>query len=387
MNLTIINSQGYWKNGWVSSKETLARLITALERAGVTPGILEVTGVASLEKALDQIDANSLVLTNAYYVKDPSREQGVAWINDFVEARGLKLIGSGAQTLRTLLQKDKCQERLASHGLPVPGFVVLTPGQIEKTAEKIRTAPLSFPLVVKPTATAESEGISQQSIVYTVQEAVAQSARVFQEFPAQRVILEEFLPSSDVTVGYFQVAEKQLLLPTFYEIDGAPGETCVLGWEIRSKPWGPGKIQRPVIDAAILNQLKSALPHIAGVLNIRDFTRVDGRLDSNGQWRAFDVNGMALSFPNGVLVRQCFVCFPDYSRDEVYQGLVNTLIYCAARRYGIENIPEKIAACNLFSMESPYAVVLAAGNEDVEFLNRMTADESDLGQENSFTWG
>ena len=348
MKILIINSKGHWVHGWFSSLPDLQKGMDVLNQAGFQVESIEVETPQELEKVLDQVSPNTLIWPNAYFVNKLSGDP--AWMNEFIEERGLKFIGSRKETLQWVLDKATCQKILAEKNLPIPNFTIITRQNIFEIENLISERKLDFPLVLKPTSESGSLGVCMAN---NQDELKKQSRRILNQFPNSNVIIEEFLSSDDITCGFLQLGKKFILLPTYYIVKSAAGKNNVLKREVRLRLWdNVDKMQLPVTDPSIISQLKKKIPKIARALNITGVTRIDGRLDKNGQLRFFDVNGLpALCYPEGVLVKQCITCFPDHHPHTVFRGLIHTIVYHTLLGYGME-IPNAIKNHNLFTMQS-----------------------------------
>lgn len=352
MKILFINSRGHWRNGWLTSREELQIVVNVLRKAGLAVETTEVENIPQLEKVLDEVSSDTLLWPNAYYVDSGGGR--IAWLNDYIEERQLPFVGSGAVALRTVLEKDACQALLRSNGLPIPEFAVITRENIGDIYSLISQNIESFPVVLKPTAESGSVGVCMARNLWQAKDYAIQ---ILKDFPQSNVIIEAFLPSDDITCGFLQLGEDMLLLPTAYIVKSVAGKTNILSRKERLRPWDDeDKMQPYIADEAILGQLRMHIPTIAAVLGIRGITRIDGRLDGNGTLRFFDVNGLpALCFPEAVIVKQCFTCFPEYPQMAVFEGLIHTVVHQALLQYGVE-APEAMRRHNLFTMESSLVI-------------------------------
>lgn len=358
MKITIINSKGHWKNGWVSSETDLQSLIASLERNNCIVNTFEVDSVASLENLLQDIDKDTLLLPNAYYVDQQKGSEETVWMVDIIEAHNLPFIGSNSHTLQNVLQKDVCQAILQQHQVPIPVFTTLTPSDFGNEHSILEASALTYPAIIKLTAESGSMGIDDTSIVHNQQEAVAQIQKMLQQYQ-QNVIVEEFLASNDITISYLQGPNGEAkLLTTWYLVTNKPGVNAVLGHKERFMLWGGVKQMAEVKDENILQQVEAIVPKICHILNIKDITRIDGRLDQQGQLRIFDVNGFpALSFPESVGVHQIISCFPEYEPADLFDALINTMVLSAASRYQMP-VTKKIQQHNFFTLNAMKRVTL-----------------------------
>jgi len=68
------------------------------------------------------------------------------------------------EALVNLIEKDRCQEILKQHGVPVPNYAVIHQDNLAYADRVLEEAGVSFPVFVKPTDTAGSRGISENSV-------------------------------------------------------------------------------------------------------------------------------------------------------------------------------------------------------------------------------
>ncbi|WP_299454746.1 hypothetical protein [uncultured Microscilla sp.] len=342
MKIQIINSKGHWFNGWFLNANSLQTAVDTLSKAGIRIAVEEVENVTQLEQVLKNIPPDTLVWGNAYYVN--ASEGQVVWLNDYLQARGLPFLGAGATTLKQVLKKDVCQTILAKEGLPVPPYLVIAQEKKSFVEQVIRDVDIDFPWVLKPTSESGSVGVT---MAYNLDEAAQKARQILQDYPLSKVIVEAFLPGKEITCGFLQLADEMLLLPTYYEL------ALILDRDTRLQAWDSGgKEQLILTDDTIRAQLKGQMPRLVEALDIQDISRVDGRIDSQGMMRYFDINGLpGLSFPRSITVKQCCACFPMYAPQEVYEALLNTIVHNALLRYNME-VPLHLQKHNLFTLKS-----------------------------------
>jgi D-alanine-D-alanine ligase-like ATP-grasp enzyme len=352
MKILIISSRGHWTHGWFSSSSDLEIGIKVLQKTGLEVNAVEVEHLTDLEKILDEVSSDTLLWANAYFVDEEAGK--VAWLNEHIERRNLPFVGSDSRTLQNVLKKDLCQGILKAHELPIPFFTVITRQNITEIETLMTQHPnYSYPLVLKPTSESGSIGVC---VVEDLEELKEQANQILKDFPYSDLIIEDFLPSDDVTCGYLEVQDDFLLLPTYYIVRSVPAQNHILSRKERLRKWDSDKVQLCISDENILKQLQKNVVPIVTALDIRGVTRVDGRLDEAGILRFFDVNGLpGLCFPRSVLVRQCIHCFPNYSEIAVFEGLIYTILLNAMLQYKME-IPEIVQKHNLFTMDSDFVI-------------------------------
>ncbi len=333
MIVAIVSCKGFWQNGWLPDVNTVDHFARVLAQQGVEVQSFEVEHVTELNAVLSGLDPKTLVLPNAYHVlPDPRGEEtGLLWLGDVIAAHSLESIGPQAACLKQLLQKHVCQRILQENGIPVPEFCCIAPEDTERTESILQREKIAYPAIVKLTGESSGVGISQDSIVNDVAEAVEQIRKLHRAY-RQVVIVETFLPGTEFTAARFEANGEALHLVAEYQVENH----AILGQEERSIPWGEGRRMVKVENAAIVEEIEGILDRVWKVLDIKDVFRLDGRLDQNGRFRVFDVNGFPALAPQQsatpILSEACFLHFPT---DEVYRMLANTIVLCAAERQGM----------------------------------------------------
>lgn len=352
MKTAIITSQDNWHKGWFLKQEDLDIALASLRKGGLEVTVYNVTSVPDLMRTLDSIPPDTLIWANAYYVN--STDGKVAWLNDLIAERDLPMLGSSTQTLKEILDKDVCQSVLQQQGIPVPDFISLDRTAIRELPDRLNATDMTFPLVVKPTNEGGSMGVK---LVHSLSELMSHTNYIATELPGSNIMVESFLPNDDMTTGWLQLGDEILLMPSRYVIKNAPGSESVLSRENQFRPWDEqNKMQYFIEDSATLEQIKQHVPKIAGLFRIQDVTRMDGRLDAQGVFRFYDINGFpGMRYAKSVITRQCALFFPQYNDEEIYHGLLNTFVHNALTRNGLE-VPQAMQNFNLFTMESERAI-------------------------------
>lgn len=345
MTIAIISSKGFWQNGWLPNLEALKHFIKTLKQSEVNVQSFEVENVLELEQLLSKLDSEILLLPNAYHINSKDSNSEPTWMGTVIDKFNFKVIGSDTTTLQNLLQKHLCQQILKENNIPVPEFTYMNPQDIGNEKTILQKVTFTYPVIIKLTGESSGVGISEDSVVYNEADAIKMIRALVKKYK-QGVIIESFLPGSDITVTRFEIGKKTLHLMTHYQID----DKTVLGYKEKKIPWGKNKRMLEVKNPFILEQISEILPRLWKALNIKDVIRLDGKLDANGQFRVFDVNGFPRLTPSNSISVQCNIYFSEFSKEEVYRAMINTIVLSAAQRYQIK-IPEALKQCNLFSMK------------------------------------
>lgn len=342
MKIAIINSVGFWSMGWTTDPASQQDVVGSLERAGIDVEVFEVGSKMQLVEVLSSLKSEPcLVWPNAYQVYAFEGSTDTVWLADVIDEYGLPMIGSNATALRNVMFKDECQRLLAHHGVSIPAFASIDDTMLAELASVVTNRELTFPLFVKPNALSTSKGITQDSVVHSVEELrkqVTESGEAY-GFP---VMVEEYLPGRDITVAVFMTPERPVILATYYDTEIYDDPGAVLDYSVRMRDWDDGKWLRVVEEPEMLAQIESVVIPACEAVGIAEFTRIDCRLDRNGRLKAFDVNGLpGLELPFSTTVWQMIVKMREHTELQAFDTLISLVVYCAAYRHEMA-VPERI---------------------------------------------
>ena len=215
------------------------------------------------------------------------------------EMLDLPCLGSDALTLSLCLDKARAKEILVANNLPTPAFRVAD----DRTApEDLEQFPL--PAIVKPLREGSSMGISNASLVRTRAELLAQTRAVMRRY-AQPALVEEFLPGREFTVGLLGNEPDWEILP-LVEIDHSvlpPGANPIYGYEAKwvwDDPARPLAIHVCPAPAApdLADAIRALALRVARVMRLRDWCRMDVRLDAAGAPKIIELNPLPGILPD-----------------------------------------------------------------------------------------
>jgi D-alanine-D-alanine ligase len=231
---------------------------------------------------------------------DPRKDQAFAWL---LELHGIAYTGAGPRALGLCLEKPVTRALLASAGLPVPRGAVFESGAFEAGAFESHSgshgstaADLRFPLIVKPAREDASHGISLESVVRDEAALRARVQYVIERY-AQPAVVEEYIEAREINVAMLASNRGLEILP-LSEIDYSGFEahephivTYAGKWIEGSRDWNLTQ----VIAARELAppqraKIESVARRTFDLLDLRDYGRVDLRLDVRGEPFVIDVN-------------------------------------------------------------------------------------------------
>ena len=153
---------------------------------------------------------------------------------------------------------------------------------------------LTFPVVIKPNREGSSIGITQESLCRSMQEVQRYSPDILDRF--QEVLIEEYIEGYEITC--FIIGNKgnyYLTEPVMCEYDGVKYfDDFVFGTEEKSSGNRKEYIAQQFLSRTEVNLIRQAAQTAFETLCMRDFARVDFRLQKNGSLFFIEINGNAV---------------------------------------------------------------------------------------------
>jgi D-alanine-D-alanine ligase len=251
---------------------------------------------------------------------DSRLEVHAAWL---FERLGLPFTGSPYHALRHCLYKVEANQILARAGVRVPATVrVDCPDRIPK---------VPFPVIVKPEREDGSIGIECSSVVYDMCSLRDRVACVIETL-RQPAVVQRYVHGRELAVALLGGPLPRVLPPGEIAFDGLPsGHPHILTF---ASKWdeGSAECRGTVPVPAVLRPPE--LRRVVGigrrafeVLGLRDYGRVDVRLDERGVPYVIDVN------PNCDLSEHGGLALAAGRGGLSYAGLVWEILRSALRRY------------------------------------------------------
>lgn len=308
------------------TEETIQAVKTALEERHT------VTLIEADEDAYQKLFAvqPEIVFNIAEGMRGPSRE---AQIPAILELLGIPYTGSDPLTLGICLDKSRAKEILSYYKIPTAPFAVVAS---LSELEKARTL---LPAIVKPLYEGSSKGILNSSLVYTAQDLRREVKRVLTDYE-EPALVEKFLSGREFTVALLGNGSALQVFPVVeLRLDKLPqGVNPVYSYEAK---WVWDQSDHPIemydcparIDAQLDARIKEICVQAYHVLRVRDWCRIDVRLDEQGNPNILELNPLPGILPNP----DDHSCFPMAARAAGlnYNQMLNAVLEAAAARYGI----------------------------------------------------
>ncbi len=276
-----------------------------------------------------QQEKPDLVFNIAERLYGPNRE---SHIPTFCEVLNIPYTGSDPLTLGICLDKSRAKEILSYYGVPNPRFWVVED-------DNSLPAEITLPAIVKPLYEGSSKGIKNNSVVRNLAELrqkVAEIKKLYDE-PS---IVEEFLSGREFTVGVLGNHPELEILPVV-EIDHSQlpaGANPIYSYEAKwvwDQPEKPLEIFRcpAELSQELQKKIEQVVTETCRLLRIKDWARIDLRLDAAGEPNILEVNPLPGILPNP----EDNSCLPKAARAAgyTYEQLINRVVYEACKRYGL----------------------------------------------------
>jgi D-alanine-D-alanine ligase len=239
------------------------------------------------------------------------------------ELLGVPYTHSDPLTLAASLDKAAAKSLVAAAGLPTPRWCV-----VEDAGDAMA---LSFPVIAKPLAEGSSMGIRLFSRADEPEELRGHVDRLLRDY-GQPVLVEEFCPGAELTVGILGTGERAEALGVMEVVPlTVPTDRFVYSIEVKRsvEPFVEYDVppQRPqqLIDRAVEVALGAYR-----ALGCRDVGRIDLRVDAAGEPSFLEANPLPGLRPDWgdivILAGRCGVEFEE---------LIDRIVACARERQGV----------------------------------------------------
>ncbi len=257
---------------------------------------------------------------------DPRNEPVIPALLDVL---GIPYTGADALALGMCLHKRRTKDVLIGCGVPTPPFRFL---RTEADLDEVRGNGLDYPWFLKLAHEDASIGVEETNVVVDLDALLARTRRMWSEF-GQAVLAERYIAGREINVTVLGSGDEVAVLP-LHEIDfaampaGRPHIITYAGkWDeshvdyAGTKPV-PLRDSSPVLRAAIEAAARAAWT----ATGLRDYGRIDLRIDADGQPWVIDVN------PNPDISPDAGVARAGQVAGMTYPALVERVVLGAWRR-------------------------------------------------------
>jgi len=321
-------------------QQTVEAIATALESEGHYVHLLQ--GDFTLPEGLMNVRPH-ICFNIAEGVRGDGREAQVPAICELLD-----IPYTGSQVVANAISLNKTMtKRIWQHqGLPTAPYNEFA------SLEDVAHAELRFPLFAKPVREGTGMGIGSHSIINDHDELIARVDWLLNTY-RQPVLVEEFLPGREFTVGYIGNRGNPAYRsrPHLYDSDGyhwfpvleidthASVSPAIYGHDAKVLDIGTEGAPNYLCPADISESLRVQLIYLtrraAEAIGVQDVTRVDFRLGADGQPYLLEINTLP-----GLNPMLSDLCIMAAAEGISHQVLITEILYLAAERYGLTNFSE-----------------------------------------------
>lgn len=297
------------------SENNVKKVARCLEQAGHNTTVIDgnMYVIERLQNFMPRTiggEQMGMVFNMAYGIQGESR---YTHLPSMLEMLGIPYVGSTPSGHALALDKVMTKVVWQNKGLPTPEFWVFS--SPHEDLSEVR-----FPVIVKPKMESVSFGLK---VVYD-EEALRESIHfVITEFQ-QQALVEQFIPGREFAVGLLGNSPVEAFPVLEFDLEGDP-DAIQTEEDKRKKP--RQKICPADISPEFADKLTDFSRRAFQALELRDFARVDIRVDANDNIYLLEINSMASLGQNGSYVAAAKVAGYDYC------SLVNRMLDVATVRY------------------------------------------------------
>jgi len=306
--------------------DSIARLRKALEGLGRYDLRWLDQHETLLAELARQRPAFVLNLCDTGYRNQPTRELHVAALLELLE---IPYSGAPPAAMATCYDKGLVTAVARGMGIPTP-----TEHHYETAQDALgRVGRMLLPALIKPNHGDGSVGITERAIVRTRPEARAYLAWLGETLPGRDVLVQEYLPGPEYSVGLVGNPEHGLEVLPILEPDfsalpaGSAPICCYESKAVPDSPYWSGIAYRGArLGPATRERLAADSRRLFARLGLRDYARVDFRADAAGTIKLMEVN------PNPAWAYDGKLALMAELGGRGYPEFLQTLIGAALRR-------------------------------------------------------
>lgn len=305
------------------SEETITAVKTALEAGGHDVSLIEAD-----RDAYDKLKILNpeFVFNVAEGIGGSSRE---SQIPSMLEMLDIPFTGSDSVTIGICHDKSRCKEILSYYNIPNSKFFITD--AIHRIDEKV-----TFPKFVKPLHEGSSKGIYNSSVVNNTAELRNEIKRI-KECYNQPSIVEDFLEGKEFTVAMLGNGENVRVLPIVeINLNTVPeGFNKIYSYEVK---WFFDTRENKLdifkcpadVEPKLYKQIEKVCKDAYNALRIRDWARIDVRLDKNNIPNIVEINPLPGILPDPADNS----CYPKAAREIGlnYDEMINAVLNEAVSR-------------------------------------------------------
>jgi D-alanine-D-alanine ligase len=306
----------------LDKKEVEDEVAEALVKLGHEPVMYELDGTPKSLLGLAKADCDLVFnLAESFADDDTADFKIAAWL----ELLGKKYTGTGTHGLMLAQDKATAKKIFQFHGIHTPLFSKTLRGRLDFSHH------LNFPVIVKPAREDGSIGIEFSAVVSSIKELLERIDWLHANFDSP-VLVEEYIEGREMYVGVIGNDSPQALPVIELDLSKLPeGTPRIAAAEVK---WGKGtKAYRDTKSAVATDLPEEAVGALQKTaiaayqaLELRDYGRVDMRLQPDGRVQVIEVN------PNPWLSSRAEFAMAARKSGRTYPQLIEEIVELAQAR-------------------------------------------------------
>jgi len=257
-----------------------------------------------------------LQLCDEGYMNNPKMELHITALLEMV---GIPYTGTGPVALGLTYDKQMVMDIAKTLDIPVPKSIFCS--KDSEILEKMKNSGMEFPVFVKPNSTDGSYGITTKSICRNEEGLFAAIDMIRNDFHIiGPVLIQEYLEGTDLNTSIIgnPPGKHIFLSATEEDYSGVPADLPrILGfeakWDENSPYYKIGTIKAKSVSTETIDFMNECSARLVQRLGIRDYSRVDWKLDKNGNPRFLEINPNCGWSYDAHLQRMCAIDNRSYS--------------------------------------------------------------------------
>jgi D-alanine-D-alanine ligase len=306
----------------LDKKEVEDEVSDALTKLGHEAVMYELDGTQKSLLGLAKIDCDLVFNLAESFADDDTADFKIA---AFLDLLGKKYTGTGANGLMLAQDKAVAKKIFAFHGIHTPVFAKSFRGRLDFSHD------LHFPVIVKPAREDGSIGIEFSAVVNSIRELMERMDWLHANFDSP-VLIEEYIEGREMYVGVIGNDKAEALPVVELDLSKLPeGTPKIAGAEVK---WGKGTKAYRDTKSAIATDLPEETELLLQqtavaafqALEVRDYGRVDMRLQPDGHVHVIEVN------PNPWLSSRAEFAMAARKSGRTYTQLIGEIVELATAR-------------------------------------------------------
>ena len=306
-------------------KEDRQEIHEALREVGHSPFYVTLDGTRDSLAEMAKTDCDLIFNLTASWAGDDTKDVHLA---AFLDLCGFKYTGAGPFGMHLSQNKSLAKKIFAFHGIRTPYFAAVYRGRLDWAHDD-----LSFPVIVKPAREDGSIGIEFNAVCDSIKDLMERIHDIHEKFDSPALI-EEYIEGREMYVTVLGNENPTPLPVVELDLSKLPeGTPRIAGTEVKwrtgSEAYRKTKSVIPTdLDEKTVAALQSTAVAAYQAVELRDYGRIDMRLDKKGNIYVLEVN------PNPWLHSKAEVTLAAKESGRAYPALIEEIVNLAMARYG-----------------------------------------------------